>query len=61
MTVTKDIMNLVPTLQAASLVDANLKAVKKKNKTTKDMLDMGMGNVVGTSMIKINADLIGTL
>ena len=61
MTVTKDIMNLVPTLQAASLVDANLKAVKKKNKTTKDMLDMGMGNVVGTSTIKINADLIGSL
>lgn len=61
MTVTKDIMNLVPTLQAASLVDANLKAVKKKNKTTKDMLDMGMGNVVGTSMIKVNADLIGSL
>ena len=61
MTVTKDIMNLVPTLQATSLVGENLKAVKKKNKTTKDMLDMGMGNVVGTSMIKINADLIGTL
>jgi hypothetical protein len=61
MTVVKDIMNLVPTIQAASLVNANMKQLKKKKQTTGDMLNMGMGNVVGTSMIKINADLIGTL
>ena len=61
MTVVKDIMNIVPTVQAASLVNMNLKQMKKKKQTTGDMLNMGMGNVVGTSMIKINADLIGTL
>ena len=57
----KDIANLIPTIQAASLVNMNLKQMKKKKQTTGDMLNMGMGNVVGTSMIKINADLIGTL
>jgi len=60
MTVVKDIMNIVPTVQAASLVNMNMKQMKKKQ-TTKSMLDLGVGNVVGTSMIKINADLIGTL
>jgi hypothetical protein len=57
----KDIANLIPTIQAASLVNANLKQMKKKKQSTKDMLNLGMSNVVGTSMIKINADLIGTL
>ena len=56
----KDIANLIPTIQAASLVNMNLNKMKKKQ-TTKDMLDLGVGNVVGTSMIKINADLIGGL
>jgi hypothetical protein len=57
----KDIMKIVPTVQAVSLVNANLKQLKKKKQTTGDMLNMGMGNVIGTSMIKINSDLIETL
>ena len=57
----QDIAKLIPTIQAAGLVGHNLKAVSKKKKTTKDMLDLGMTNVIGTSMLKINADLIGTL
>lgn len=55
----KEIANLIPTIQAVSLVKHNLKATKKQS--TKDVLDLGMKNIVGTSMIKVNADLIGTL
>ena len=57
----KKIMEIIPVVQSASLVNMNLKQAKKKKQTTGDMLNMGMGNVIGTSMIKINADLIGTL
>jgi len=48
-------------MQSLALVSHNLKVVKKKKKTTKDMVELGVGNIVGTSMIKINADLISTL
>jgi len=57
----KTIAGLIPTLQSVALVSHNLKVVKKKKPTTKDMVDLGVTNIVGTSMIKINADLIGTL
>jgi len=55
------IANLIPTMQSLALVSHNLKVVKKKKKTTKDMVELGVGNIVGTSMIKINADLIAGL
>jgi hypothetical protein len=59
---TKAIANLIPTIQSASLVGENLRVMKKKKKqSTKDILDLGMTNIVGTSMIKINADIISTL
>ena len=55
------IMKAIPVIQSAQLVEHNLKKVKKKKVNTKDILDLGMTNIIGTSMIKINADLIGTL
>lgn len=57
----KEIMKIIPTIQSASLVKHNLKALDKKKTKTKDIVDLGVKNVVGTSMIKINADLISTL
>jgi len=57
----KTIAGLIPTMQSAALVSHNLKVVKKKKTTAKDMVDLGVTNVVGTSMIKINADLIAGL
>ena len=56
----KDIANLIPTIQSASLVSENLKVLNKKTKT-KDILNLGIKNIVGTSLIKVNADLIGGL
>jgi len=56
----KTIAGMIPTIQSLALVSHNLKVVKKKKKTTKDMVELGVGNIVGTSMIKINADMIST-
>lgn len=57
----KEIAKLIPTIQAASLISENLKEVKKKKQSTKSMIGLGMKNIVGISLIKVNADLIGDL
>jgi len=57
----KTIANLIPTMQGVALVSHNLQAVKKKKKTAKDMMELGVTNIVGTSMLKINADIIAGL
>jgi len=57
----KTIAGMIPTIQAASLVSHNLKDVKKKKKTSGDMIGMGMKNIVGISLIKAEADIIGGL
>ena len=55
------IAGMIPTMQSLALVSHNLKVVKKKKKTTKDMVELGVGNIVGTSMIKISAGMVGGL
>lgn len=57
----KKIANLIPTIQAAQLAGENIKVVKKKKTNTKDMLELGMKNILGTALIKAEADLIGDL
>lgn len=57
----KDIANIIPTVQAAQLAGHNLKTIKKKKIDTKDMVELGVTNIVGTSLIKAEADLIGSL
>ena len=54
----KNIAGLIPTMQSIALVSENVRVAKKKKVSTKDMVGLGMTNIVGTSMIKINADLI---
>ena len=54
----KDIAKLIPTIQAVGLVNHNLKAVNKKKSSTKDILKLGVTNVVGTSLIKLESDFI---
>ncbi len=52
MSVDKNILNIIPTLQTVRLVKHNLK--KKK----KGIVHLGVDNIVGTSLIKANADFI---
>lgn len=57
----KNILNLIPTIQAASLVNENIKKSKQKKTDTKDMIDLGMKNIIGVNLIKIESDLIAKL
>jgi len=54
----KDIAGLIPTMQSIALVSENVRVAKKKKVKTKDMMELGMKNIVGTSLIKVNADII---
>ncbi len=56
----KSIAMLIPTIQAATLVNENVKASKKKSRTG-DMIGLGMKNIVGVNIIKLEAGLIGGL
>lgn len=57
----KAIMGLVPTLHATSLVGENLKVVKKKKVETGDLMKLGVKNIVGIELIKLESGLIGGL
>jgi hypothetical protein len=59
---TKDIANLIPMTMSLALVADNVKTVtKKKPMKTKDMLGMGMKNIIGVSLIQSTAQLTGGL
>lgn len=61
MSVTKNIAGLIPTTMALGLVAHNVKALSKKKTTTKDMVKLGIGNVVGASMIGVTAGMLSEL
>lgn len=55
----KNILNLIPTIQSASLVSENIKVAKKPK--TKDMVDLGLKNIIGVNIIKVESGLIAGL
>ena len=57
----KPILNAAIAAESAALAGENIKVLKKKKITTKDMLKMGMTNTVGISLIKAQADIVGGL
>ena len=57
----KTLLSIAPTLQAAALAGENLKVAKKKDKKVGDIVGLGVKNIVGTSLIKTQFDLIGGL
>jgi len=73
----KAIANMIPTMQSLALVSENIKTSKipKKDGSGKgiranrgrsgcsetELIGLGMKNIVGTNMIKLNAGLIGGL
>ena len=57
---TKQIARLIPTMSALALAGENIKLAKKK-KTTKDILETGMKNIVGVNMLKIQAGFIESI
>ena len=58
---TKQIMSLIPTIQAAALASENVKVAKKKEVKSKDLIGLGVKNVVGIEFIKLESSLIAGL
>jgi len=61
MTATRDLLNAGLSLQAAALAGKNLDFAMKKKKSSKGFLKMGVTNIVGTSLIGSQANLIGAI
>ena len=58
---TKQIMSLIPTIQAAALVGENVKVAKKKKVDAKDLVGLGAKNIIGIEFIKLESGLIAGL
>ena len=56
----RNIMRLIPTIQAAQLAKANIDVSKKKS-STKDLIGLGTKNIVGIELIKLESGLIAGL
>lgn len=56
-----NIAKVVPTVQAATLVTHNANKLKKKNVSAKDILKLGVTNVVGADLITRTASIAGGL
>lgn len=53
------ILKTIPTMMSLNLVAHNVKYLKKKKKKSTDLIEQGVGNIVGVSMTKEVADFIG--
>lgn len=64
MTLEKDILKVVPGLQATALVGYNVNALKgmgKKKFGVKKITKLGVGNLVGISLLKPTAEMINKI
>ena len=55
------VAKIIPSVQAAALVAHNVGKVKKKKLRTKDILNLGVTNIVGTGLIKETATITSSL
>ena len=58
---TKQILKIVPIIQSASLLNENVKVLNKKKVKTKDIVKLGVTNIVGASLIKVESDFINSI
>ena len=61
MTATQDILRAGLSVQAVALLGENVKATKKKELKTENFINLGIKNIVGTSLITEQAKIIGSL
>lgn len=58
---TKSLLDLSRAAQALALVGENVKFTKKKKKKVKDITGLGVKNIVGISLIKVQKDIAKSL
>ena len=55
------IANLIPTMSAVALVSENVKVAKKKKIGTKNIMKLGITNIIGTNLIGTQAQMLSGL
>ena len=58
---TISLLKLAQTGQALALTTENIRVAKKKKKTTKDIIGLGIKNIVGIKLISETGKIISTL
>ena len=53
-----DILKVIPTLQAAGMVEHNYNYLKKKKKKTGDLFGLAGYNITGSALIKAEGDFL---
>lgn len=46
-----NLINLIPTVMSASLLEDNIEFTEKKNKKSKDFVKQGVKNILGVSLV----------
>lgn len=54
-----NLIKLVPTIQAANLLEDNIKLLKKKKKKSSDFIGGGVKNLIGIEFTKMSSQLAG--
>ena len=57
----RSLINLAQAAQALALTTEGIRVAKKKKKTTKDILGLGVKNIVGISLIRTTGQVAGNL
>jgi len=52
-----DIIRIAPTMSALAMLGENVRVVKKKKKSTKDLVGLATTNIVGISLIRAQSQL----
>lgn len=61
MTAVKSLAKLAQVSQALALTGKNLELIKKKKRTTKDLLGLGVTNIIGIGLISETGKIISGL
>ncbi len=57
----KEILRIAPALSSLALVNKSLRLARKKKIRTKDIVDTGVTNIVGTALIHEQSKLVENL
>jgi len=57
----RQIMNLVPIAHSIAILSENVKVAKKKKVKSKDLIGLGLKNVVGIEFVKLESGLIAAI
>lgn len=57
----QDILRAGVAVQSVGLLGENVRVAKKKRKSARDLVGLGVTNIVGSSLLGAQSDIIGSL